>query len=106
MDRTANANGQHRGIKGHIMTHERSARATPTPCAVVEPLVVGAKDLALLLAISEPTLWRWQSSGELGPTGILKRGRRLWPMAEIKAWVAADMPRRDAWLAMRAGKLI
>jgi hypothetical protein len=76
-------------------------RVAPTP----EPLLVGAKDLARLLAVSEATLWRWHSSGELGPAGVMKCGRRLWTMAEVKEWVSAGLPSREAWLALRAGTL-
>jgi predicted DNA-binding transcriptional regulator AlpA len=64
-----------------------------------EPLTVGAKILAGMLGISVATFWRWDSSGELGPPGIKKGGRRLWPLAEVRAWVAAGMPNRRTWLA-------
>jgi predicted DNA-binding transcriptional regulator AlpA len=67
----------------------------------LEPLAIGIKDLARLLGISVATLERWNDSGELGPGGIKKGGRRLWPLAEIKEWVAAGMPRRETWLAER-----
>ena len=71
----------------------------PGPVAL-EPLAVGIKDLARLLGISVATLERWNDSGELGPAGIKKGGRRLWPLAEVREWVAAGMPRRETWLAM------
>jgi predicted DNA-binding transcriptional regulator AlpA len=70
------------------------------PCP--EPLLVGGKDLARLLGISTATFWRWDSSGELGPAGIKKGGRRLWALAEVREWVAAGMPGRQTWLALRA----
>src|SRR5437016_3471355 len=67
---------------------------------LMEPLALGAKDLARMLGISVYTLERWSGSGELGPAGIKKGGRRLWPLAEVRSWVAAGMPRRETWLAV------
>jgi predicted DNA-binding transcriptional regulator AlpA len=66
-----------------------------------EPLAVGAKELARMLGISVATFWRWDASGELGPPGVRKGGRRLWPLAEVRAWVTAGMPSRANWLARR-----
>jgi len=74
--------------------------AMPVAGGGLEPLAVGAKDLARLLGISVATLERWHASGELGPAGIRKGGRRLWPLAEVRAWVAARMPEREIWLAI------
>lgn len=79
-------------------------RDKPETHSGVEPLLVGAKALARMLAISEATLWRWDASGELGPTGAKKRGRRLWAIAEVKDWVNSGMPERDEWLARRSGR--
>jgi len=70
----------------------------------LEPLNVGTKELARLLAISVATLERWNDSGELGPAGIKKGGRRLWPLAEVKEWVNAGMPRREFWAARNGTK--
>lgn len=70
----------------------------------LEALLVGAKELARLLAISEATLLRRDAEGDLGPEGIKWGGRRLWPVAEVREWVVAGMPSRDKWLALKAGK--
>jgi len=70
----------------------------------LEPLLVGAKDLARMLGISVATFWRWDSGGALGPAGVRKFGRRLWSIAEIKEWIAAGMPDRETWRALHAGK--
>jgi hypothetical protein len=64
-------------------------------------LTVGAKDLARMLGISQATLFRWDAAGLLGPTGHKIAGRRLWPVAEVKAWVAAGMPDRVGWTAQK-----
>jgi predicted DNA-binding transcriptional regulator AlpA len=52
-----------------------------------------------MLGISVATFWRWDASGELGPPGVRKGGRRLWPLAEVRAWVTVGMPNRAIWLA-------
>jgi hypothetical protein len=80
---------------------KRGRRRRPLrPLAEVkESFAVGAEDLARLLGISVATLERWEASGELGPAGIKKGGRRLWPLAEVREWVNAGMPRREIWTA-------
>ncbi|HWY86028.1 MAG TPA: hypothetical protein VNX28_04855 [Gemmataceae bacterium] len=68
----------------------------------IELLLVDARQAAVLLSISIATFWRWESSGELGPPGTKKVGRRLWALAELRDWVGAGMPRRETWLALLA----
>jgi predicted DNA-binding transcriptional regulator AlpA len=70
----------------------------------LQPLLVGAKDLAPMLGISVPTLWRWDSGGLVGPAGVKICGRRLWSLAEIKEWIAVGMPDRESWRALQAEK--
>lgn len=72
--------------------------------ATLEPLLVDARCAAAMLSISPATFWRWVSSGELGPAGMKKGGRRLWALAELRAWVVAGMPDRLAWTAQRNGQ--
>jgi len=77
-------------------------RVRPSRTGAMEPLLVSAPESAQLLSISEATFWRWDSSGELGPRGFKKGGRRLWLLTELRAWTEAGMPRRTQWEAMRA----
>jgi hypothetical protein len=86
------------------MLEQNGSSASPTPASALEPLLIGSKDLARILAISVPTLERWNNSGELGPPGIKKGGRRLWPLAEVKEWVGQGMPRRETWMAMNRAR--
>ncbi|HLN29673.1 MAG TPA: helix-turn-helix domain-containing protein [Gemmataceae bacterium] len=81
------------------MNEQPTASIPTAPETAPERLAVGAKDLARMLGISVATFWRWDASGELGPPGLRKGGRRLWPLAEIRMWVAAGMPNRAAWVA-------
>jgi hypothetical protein len=64
-------------------------------------LLVGREDLAVRLGISAPTLDRWDKTDILGPAGISPQagGRKLWSLADVKAWVAAGMPSRREWKA-------
>lgn len=66
-----------------------------------QPLLLAAAAVAQRLGISERHLWAMHSSGRLGPLP-LRFGRAVrWIAAEIEAWIAADAPPRDRWLAMR-----
>ncbi len=65
-----------------------------------EPLLVNAKGLAHILGIGLSCLYAMDRSGELGPMGIRLRRRRLWPLEEVRAWVAAGCPRREVWAAL------
>jgi len=80
---------------------KNGSSAKPEVRPILEPLLIGVKELAPLLGISEPTLERWRASGRLGLPGIKMGGRRLWPMAEIREWVESGMPDRETWLALR-----
>lgn len=69
-----------------------------------QALAVGERDLARLLGISTVTLHRWKSAGKL-IQGIKKGGRILYSMEEVRRWVAASMPDRKVWEAMRRGEI-
>jgi hypothetical protein len=71
----------------------------------LEPLAVGREQVASLFSISLATLARWDASGQLGPMGIRKNGRKLWLLAELRQWTTLGMPERKEWLALKqAGK--
>jgi len=66
-------------------------------------LALAAADVARLLNISQRHLWALHSSGRLGPLPV-RLGRAVrWNAAELAAWMDADAPPRDRWLAMRRG---
>lgn len=79
-------------------------RVRPSRAMAMEPLLLSAPEAAHLLSISEATFWRWDSSGELGPRGFKKGGRRLWLLSELRAWTEAGMPPRAQWEAIRAAR--
>jgi hypothetical protein len=63
------------------------------------PLMADHKSLARMLGIGVSCLYAMDRSGQLGPMGLYLRRRRLWPVEEIQAWVRAQCPRREVWVA-------
>jgi predicted DNA-binding transcriptional regulator AlpA len=66
----------------------------------VEPLAVRGDAAAKLCGVS-PRLWR-----ALDTSGRIPRGRRLarakiWVISELREWLAAGCPTRDAWESRR-----
>jgi len=80
-----------------------AARRTATALAV-EPLAVDIRYLSHLLSTSVATLWRWDSSGTLGPQGIKRGGKKLFRLAEVRDWVSQGMPDRKTWQAIQAAR--
>jgi predicted DNA-binding transcriptional regulator AlpA len=67
------------------------------------PLVADAKRLSRLLAVGLRTIRAWDAAGKV-PAPIRVGGKVLWRLDEIKSWIAAGAPDRDAWTALRAGR--
>ena len=85
--------------------HDPRSRPRRDRVLALDPLLLSACEAAKLLSISEATFWRWDSSGELGPRGIKKGGRRLWLLSELRDWTEAGLPHRTQWEAMRKAGL-
>ena len=54
--------------------------------------LVNARELAKLLSISERTLYRLKSTGEL-PLPVVLGGSVRWRLTEIRLWIAKGCPR-------------
>jgi excisionase family DNA binding protein len=54
--------------------------------------LVNARELAKLLSISERTLYRLKSTGEL-PAPIVLGGSVRWRLTEIRHWIGKGCPR-------------
>ncbi len=54
--------------------------------------LVNARELAKLLSVSERTLYRLKSTGELPPP-ILLGGSVRWRLDEIRQWISKGCPR-------------
>jgi len=77
------------------LSNADSVEAPPTGPA---PLLYSAKDLAGLLRVSVPTIWRLRAAGKL-PRPLDALGGQLlrWRADEIAEWVRAGMPALDVW---------
>lgn len=69
-----------------------------------EPLLLSAGDAAKLLGIGRTKFYEMHSTGRLGPMAIEFGKRKVWRMADLRAWVDAGCPHRDKWLAERGTK--
>jgi predicted DNA-binding transcriptional regulator AlpA len=70
---------------------------TEAPTALV-PLLLSARDLAQLLRVSVPTIWRLRAAGKL-PRPIDALGKQLlrWDADELRCWIKAGMPDLATW---------
>lgn len=66
-----------------------SARLTQDGMGAAE--LVNARELARLLAISERTLYRLKSMGEL-PNPVTLGGSVRWRLTEVREWIAKGCP--------------
>ena len=72
----------------------------PTADPAGVSLVVDARRLALMLCIGLRTVRTWDSGGKL-PRPVRVGSRTLWVLDEIRAWLAAGAPDREAWEARK-----
>jgi predicted DNA-binding transcriptional regulator AlpA len=66
----------------------------------IEPLAVDARAAARLCSVSRSLWFVMDSAGQV-PEGVRLGRRRVWPLAELRAWLAAGCPSRDRWQAIR-----
>ena len=55
------------------------------------PELINAKEFAKILSVSERTLYRLKSTGEL-PEAIVLGGNVRWRLAEVREWIARGCP--------------
>jgi predicted DNA-binding transcriptional regulator AlpA len=85
--------------EGPLTEPESSFAKRPIP--QLHPLLLSAADLAQLLRVSVPTIWRLRAAGKL-PRPLDTLGKQLgrWNTDEIRRWVTAGMPNLKTWEAM------
>lgn len=76
---------------------------TNTKVATIEPLAVRAADAAALVGLSEASWWRMNSGAKI-PAPVKLNGSTVWPVAELRAWIAAGAPDRRTWEALKAAR--
>jgi len=69
-----------------------------------EKLLLSASECTHLLGISRSAFYASLQTGAIGPRGIKIGGRRLWPVQELRDWVAAGCPKFDTWRELRKDK--
>ena len=62
------------------------------------PLLIDSKTVATLLGRSERSICRDEEQGRL-PRPIMLGGSKRWRLSELRQWVGAGCPARDAWEA-------
>lgn len=64
---------------------------TPTSSVLID-----ARDLARILAISVPSVWRWREAGKLPPAIALTSQCIRWRRDAVLAWIEAGCPAATA----------
>jgi len=75
----------------------------PTPAPVLEPLLLSARDLAAMLRLGLRTVRSMDAAGKL-PAPVRVGGSVRWRLDEIRAWLDAGCPAREAWACVRAAR--
>jgi hypothetical protein len=84
-------------------TTTQSANGTPRRRQRGCPrLAVGARVLAKMLDVGLRSVRSLDASGKL-PAGIRLGTRKVWVVAEIKAWLRCGAPDRATWENLKAG---
>lgn len=71
--------------------------ADAAPAAAIEPALVDAKSAAEIVGLSRRYFLTADAGGRIGPRSVKIGRRRLWSVAELRAWAAAGCPFRTAW---------
>lgn len=66
-----------------------------------ERLAVPAKDAAALLGISRAQFFKLHSAGKVPAPVYLGAKAPRWSVAELRAWLEAGCPDRQAWQRLR-----
>lgn len=66
-----------------------------------EPLLVDAKQAALMLGIGRSHFYAMLSSGQIGPMAHKLGKRSLYSVKELDKWVDAAMPPRHKWITQK-----
>lgn len=68
--------------------------ATDDSSSLLSAELITARDFARMLAISERTLYRLKSTGEL-PTPVILGGSVRWRLHEIRDWILKGCPKKQ-----------
>lgn len=82
--------------------HHATSSSRP-PADPPAPLLIGARRLAPLLGVAVRTVRKLDAVGGL-PSPVRIGGRVVWRIDEIRDWIDAGAPDREAWAVLRAAK--
>ncbi|MGC8542094.1 MAG: helix-turn-helix transcriptional regulator [Phycisphaerae bacterium] len=74
-----------------------------TQTAEAAPLAVDAATAAKMLSVSLAHFYTLLSGGRI-PAGFRLGRRRLWPVAELRDWLAAGAPSAERWAAIKGNR--
>jgi prophage regulatory protein len=83
-----------------VLPHAKRAQRFKAGIADVEPLCLGADEVAALLGIGKTLLFELDSAGRI-PAPLKLGNRCVWAISELRAWVAAGCPDRQRWQTLR-----
>jgi excisionase family DNA binding protein len=72
----------------------------PTPAPALEPLLLSAHDLAVLLRLGLRTIRSMDAAGKL-PAPVRVGVSVRWRLDELRAWLDAGAPDRETWARIR-----
>lgn len=83
---------------------QRNKRNTPhNPTDIqVTPSLITSDDAAAMLGVSRAHFYRMHKAGRI-PLPVRLGGSVRWRVNELKAWIDAGMPNRQAWKLMNGG---
>ncbi|MCH8880044.1 MAG: AlpA family phage regulatory protein [Planctomycetes bacterium] len=70
----------------------------------LEQLALSAKDAARLLGISRAQIWKLNSAGKIPQPVRLGTKAPRWRIAELRDWLEAGCPDRQAWERTRGDR--
>ena len=91
-----------KGFADEPAQREKAAEANTNDNSTSQ-LLLTSDQAANLCAKSRRTWWSWDTSG-LIPRPVRIGHSTLWRAEELRAWIAADCPRRSEWEAMQRAR--
>jgi len=67
----------------------------------VEPMLLSARDVAVLLGVGIRTVRAWDASGRIPEPIRLSPGCVRWKFSELRAWLNSGAPDRQTWARIR-----
>lgn len=82
-------------------------RRSDVPCEPdgakhIQPLLLSAEQLGMLLGVSRSTIWTGHNGGKI-PLPLKIRGTTRRRRNEIEEWIEAGAPGREKWMAALRG---